>query len=235
MSAILHDNAVVRMLDTYLNFNASTNAPPDPAGFYSCLLNFTAYTSVVTLDAGADTLTAGATVPLVNGSRVRFTGTLTGTNLVTATDYWVIGVSGSSFQVMTTPGISGTPLDIGTGTVTVTEQAPGRRDPIQAFIRHEVANAFGYTRNLYNPDAVVMNNTTKKAAPPVANYNIQATGGNISFNQYVLLEDATNTIGSTQGRVFAYEIFSPTKLIEDGSIQPYRLLVTKANKAEGCA
>jgi len=234
MAAIIHDSAVVRLLDKYLNYDPTTNAPPPSDSFYSILLNFQAYTATVSIDGPSDTFTAPSAVPLVNGSRVRFSGTLTGTALTAGQDYWVINVSGNTFQVMTTPGTSGTPFDVNSGSVTVTEQQPGRRDPIQAFIRHELPNAFGYQRVNYNPAAVVMDNTTKRAAPPVVNYNLQATGGNIVFNQYVLLEGATSTIGSTQGAVFSYEIFSPAKVIEDGSIQPYRLLIRLANKAEGC-
>ena len=234
MTAIIHDDAVVRVLDKYLNFDPSTNTPPDPSKFFSILLNFQAYTATVSINGPSDTFTAPSSVPLVNGSRVRFSGTLTGTALTAGQDYWVINVSGSTFQVMTTPGTSGIPFDVNNGSVTVTEQQPGRRDPIQAFIRHELPNAFGYQRVNYNPLAVAMDQSSKRAAPPVVNYALQATGGNITFNQYVLLEDATSTIGDTTGRVFSYSIFSPARVIEDGSIQPYRLLIRLANRAEGC-
>jgi hypothetical protein len=235
MTAIIHDSAVVRLLDKYLNYDPVNNAPPPSDSFYCVLLNFQAYTATVSIDGASNTFIAPGTVPLVNGCRVRFSGTLTGTALTAGQDYWVINVSGNTFQVMTTPGTSGTPFDVNNGSVVVTEQQPGRRDPIEAFIRHELPDAFGYRRVNYNPAAVVFDDATKRAAPPVVNYNLQATGGNIVFNQFVLLENATPVIGSTQGSVFSYEIFSPAKVIEDGSIQPYRLLIRLANKADGCA
>ena len=235
MAAIIHDSAVVRLLDKYLNYDPVNNAPPPSNSFYSILLNFRPYTATVSIDGASNTFTASSRVPLVNGCRVRFSGTLTGTALTAGQDYWVINVSDNTFQVMTTPGTSGVPFDVNSGSVVVTEQQPGRRDPIEAFIRHELPDRFGYRRVNYDPAAVIFDNATKRAAPPVVNYNLQATGGNIVFNQYVLLENATPEIGSTQGAVFSYEIFSPPKVIEDGSIQPYRLLIRLANRADGCA
>lgn len=67
--------------------------------------------SSITGDATANTLTATGH-NLVNGDQVRLLTVTGGTGLTAATTYYVVGVSGDSFQVATTEG--GTPVDFTT-------------------------------------------------------------------------------------------------------------------------
>lgn len=126
-----------------------------------------------TADTGTDTMTytSTANIPsnILTGTRVRLTTTTTlPAPLATATDYYVIKVTDSTFQLATSyaNAIAGTEIDItttGTGTHTITWLLP------------RYTNGAGVQAIIFNPNSTALGAATPNMSLGYTN-SVQATG-----------------------------------------------------------
>lgn len=153
-----------------------------------------------TADAGTDicTYTSTANIPsnILTGTRVRLTTTTTlPAGLATATDYYVIRISDTTFKLATSyaNAIAGTAIDItstGTGTHTITWLLPRYTNGsgVQAIIFNPAATALGAaTPNLslgYTNSA----QATSRATPTVL-----PIGKSAASNSHIIYTGATGT------------------------------------------
>ena len=157
-------------------------------------------TATFTADAGTDICTYTSTTSLpsniLTGTRVRFTTTTTlPAPLATATDYYVIRLSDSTFEVATTytNAIAGTQInltDAGTGTHTINWLLPRYTNGagVQAIIFNPAATAMGAgTPNL----SLGYTNSTQTASR--ATPTVLPIGKTAASNSHILYTGATGT------------------------------------------
>lgn len=167
---------------------------------YLCLLSGTGFTTTVTVSGS--TFTTASTHPWVDGHRIRLSSTAQiPAPLTVGTDYYVIRLSGTTFQLATTlaNAIAGTEItlnDAGSGTITSTEQALSAADPIEVLVSRELDHA-SYTRKLVTGVGAGVAGSTAAEKTAIVTYSV--TGTAMSYKHVLFVRGGSSTIGDTTG------------------------------------
>lgn len=188
------------------------------AAFYAAL--FTGATTnqqVTAVDISTDTFTSTAH-NLVDGCRVQFiTSGALPVPLALNTTYFVISATANTFKVSAARG--GTAIDItalGSGTLTVIEQAPDPKlDSLAVWARLE-SNYFGSSRQLMTFAAATSDPDNNRAQMADLTVTFAPTTGSISYQYFGVIADAVPTRGNTQGRIHFIQNFGTTQTIING-------------------
>jgi hypothetical protein len=212
------------------------NAIHSATGWYAFLVqdNPTVVT-MSSVNSGSEIITATGH-DFVNGNRITFSnvgGSLPG-GLATNTEYRVITVSGSTFQVCIESTYNpatktGTPIDItsaGSGTTTITERPLAAKDDLDVWVRKEVASYFGSARQPITPPSATINYTLGQATLGPVNATFSPTSGSITFRYFCILNGGIATRGSSQGILAGFEDYLFTQTIDSaGKIFQYGVVI----------
>lgn len=171
------------------------------------ILSGTVFSGNVTITPASDLITTGSAHGLVTGSRVRVAATVTAPSpLLTTADYYVIVITGTTLKLAASidDAIGNVPInivDVGSGTISITEQTLNLADTLAVQLNKEVSHA-GYTSRplIENVGAAVAVGIGAQKLP--INISLVNSGGTgLSFRHVLLLfgASASATIGSSTG------------------------------------
>lgn len=149
----------------------------------------------------------------VNSTRVKVAASAGGTLPSTTpaldpdTAYYVVQSAVGSFKLSLTKG--GTPLNItttGTGSVIITEEPLGIYDSeVPNWIRHEISDYKGTSRQSYAPGAGFFDDVNAKAATTPKMITFMPLSGDLLVRYILVIRNGATTVKSTTGEIEEFE------------------------------
>jgi hypothetical protein len=199
---------------------------------HAALISGTLATNLaVTGDASLNEFTSATAHNLVTGSRIRFTVAAGGGNFIpgglsNTTDYYVIRISATVFQIATTlaNAIANTAIDFtsnGQG-VLINEQLLTAADPLDVILNHEIPSGNGYTQRMEIEMGAAANAgaEARKNGDPVF---VIPTGGSITYRHVAIIRNGVATIGDTGGNLADLTTEAGNTTIADGELKTFAL------------
>jgi hypothetical protein len=205
-------------------------------GWYALLiLDNPTSVNVTSVNISTDTITATGH-DFVNGCRV-FAANVGGGvpgGLAIGTQYRVINVAGNDFKLCTEANYNpqtktGTAIDItssGSGVTTITEQPLSDIDDLDVWVRKEVPNYYGTSRQAITFPSALINYNTKQVSIGPVNIPFIPTGGSITYRYFLVISGGMLTRGNSAGTLAGYEDFVFTQTIDStGKIFQYGVVL----------
>ncbi len=213
------------MQKTFKERERALNSVYSSSGWYGLL--FDGVQGNYQFTAGTNDLITATGHNFVNGNRVTVsnTGGSLPTGLLPGTQYRVINVSGSNFNLCAEAGYSfntktGTPVDItsiGIGTNVVTEQVLSHLDDLDVWVRHEVDYYGSSRQGIIIPTAIKDWTNNVVYVGPI-NLIFVPTSASITYKYFGVITGGLSSRLSSTGTLVSYEDFVVSQTILPGTI-----------------